>query len=331
MAGITMVYRFEKILLIALITIFGILPMVAYPVFNSLAPKAVSGPSETTDVFIASSALEQLAAVATAFVVKPVYTLIALIVAIVLRKKTDMELKALKWAMLFFFIGENFCAANFLFTQNHDSHLLEYLHSLGMVLSFGFAAFALMEGTDRYALHFSDIKKSCALAGFCRQCHKFEEVSCGLQSALIFFGIAGAVVALMPLGAQLHIVSYNTSIWGAPYTYKHPVVYQLAEIRYYPLLASALFLAASLTLWLKQDNSLHPSKLLFAAAIGVMGFSFFRFIVFQGFRTRLVWMDFWEEITELLYIAAVVAILCYFRRSFFGRQATSDSSEQHHR
>lgn len=86
-------------------------------------------------------------------------------------------------------------------------------HSLGMVLSFGFAAFALMEGIDGYALHYSDAKKSCALTGFCRQCHKFEDVSCGLLSFFIFFGIAGAVVALLPLGAQLHIVSYNTSIF----------------------------------------------------------------------------------------------------------------------
>ena len=312
-----MVYRFEKILLIALITIFGTLPVVAYPVFNSVAPEAAGGILETADVFIVSSAAEQLAAVATAFVIKPIYTIIALLVVVVLWKKTDIELKALKWAMLFFFIGENFCAANFLFTHNHDSHLLEYLHSLGMVLSFGFAAFALMEGIDRYAMHYSDTKKTCALAGFCRQCHKFEDVSCGLQSAFIFFGIAGAVVALMPLGAQLHIVSYSTSIWGTAYTYKHPVVYQLAEIRYYPLLASGLFLAASITVWLKKDNPLHPSKLLFAAATGVMGFSFFRFIVFQGFRTNLVWMDFWEEITEFLYITAVVVILWYFRRSFF--------------
>ena len=191
MAGIAMVCRLEKLLLIALITVFGILPLIVYPVYNSKAPKAASGPPEKADVFIVSSPTEQLAAVATAFVVKPVYTLIALIVALVLWKKADIELKALKWAMLFFFFGENFCAANFLFTYSHDSHLLEYLHSLGMVLSFGFAAFALLEGIDRYALHYSDTNKTCALAGFCRRCHKFEDVSCGLQSAFIFFGIAG--------------------------------------------------------------------------------------------------------------------------------------------
>ena len=163
------------------------------------------------------STLEQLAAVSTAFVVKPVYTIIALIIAIALWNKRDLELNALNWAMLFFFAGENFCAANYLFTQNHDSHLLEYLHSLGMVLSFGFGAFALMEGIDRHALHYSDAKKNCGLAGFCRQCHKFEDVSCGLQSVIIFFGIAAAVVALLPLA--LNFISHPIKpVSGEPHT-----------------------------------------------------------------------------------------------------------------
>ena len=322
-----MVYRFEKVLLIALILVFGLLPIIVYPLMTSVTPLPADSPGKNAETFIASSAFEQLAAVATAFVIKPVYTLIALATAIILRNKKELELRALKWSMLFFFMGENFCAANYLFTHNHDSYLLEYLHSLGMVLSFGFAAFAFMEGIDRRALHYSDAKNSCGLSGFCRQCHKFEDVSCGLKSAFIFFGFAGAVIALLPLAGQLHIISYNTIIWGTPYTYKHPAVYQLAEIRYYPLLASALFLAASLTLWRKDETPLHPSKLLFAAAIGVMGFSLFRFIVFQGFRTRLVWMDFWEEITEFIYIAAIVAILWYFRRSLFALQAGSKSAK----
>jgi hypothetical protein len=322
-----MVYRFEKVLLIALILVFGLFPIIAYPLLTGVTALPADGPEKNTETFIASSAFEQLAAVATAFVIKPVYTLIALAIAIILWNKKELELKALKWSMLCFFMGENFCAANYLFTQNHDSYLLEYLHSLGMVLSFGFAAFALMEGIDRRALYYSDAKKSCGFSGFCRQCHKFEDVPCGLQSILVFFGFACAIVAMLPLAAQIHIISYDTIIWGTPYTYKHPVVYQLAEIRYYPVLASALFLAASLTLWRKDENPLHPYKLLFAAAIGVMGFSLFRFIVFQGFRTRLVWMDFWEEITEFIYIAAIVAILWYFRRSLFALQVGSKSAK----
>ena len=145
-----MVYRFEKILLVLLIAVFGLLPLIAYPLITGISEVPVEGADNKNQTFLVSSAFEQLAAVATGFVVKPIYTVVALIIAIVLWKKTDLELKALKWAMLFFFAGENFCAANYLFTQNHDSHLLEYLHSLGMVLSFGFAAFATVEGIDRH-------------------------------------------------------------------------------------------------------------------------------------------------------------------------------------
>ena len=109
------------------------------------------------------SFFEQSAAVATAFLIKPIYTILAFLIFIFLWKKVEPELKALKWSMIFFFVGENFCAANFLFTENHDVYLFEYFHSLGMVLSFGFASFALVEGIDRYAIHFSESDKKCSL------------------------------------------------------------------------------------------------------------------------------------------------------------------------
>jgi hypothetical protein len=136
MTGNTMVYRFEKILLVILIAVFGLLPLIAYPLITGMSEVPLQGVDNKDQAFLVLSAFEQLAAVATGFVVKPIYTVAVLIIAIVLWKKTDLELKALKWAMLFFFAGENFCAANYLFTENHDSNLLEYLHSLGMVLSF---------------------------------------------------------------------------------------------------------------------------------------------------------------------------------------------------
>lgn len=317
-----MMSQFEKILLIILISVFGIFPPFAYLMLSNISAEVSTGAqdilhSDNGVIFISSSAFEQLAAILTAFVVKPIYTILALFIAVFLWKKTEIELKALKWSMIFFFLGENFCAANFLFTENHDSHMLEYLHSLGMVLSFGFATYALIEGIDQNALHYSEPKKTCSLTSFCRQCHKYENASCGLQSFFIFLGIAGAIVALMPLSAELHLVSYNTTIWGTLYNYNHPIVYQLVEVRYYPFLAAALFLAASLTLWCKRENPLQPSKLLFAAALGVMGFSFFRFIVFHGFRTKLVWMDFWEEVTEFVYVMAVILMLWIFRSQLF--------------
>ena len=130
----------------------------------------------------------------------------------------------------------------------------------------------------------------------------------------------------MPLSAELHFVSYNTKIWDTLYNYSHPLVYQLVEVRYFPVLASVFFLVAVLIIKMKSRDPLHPAKLFFAGAIGTAGFSLFRFIVFQGYRDNLVWMDFWEEITEFLFIAGVVVILWYFRRSLFGSKAASKSA-----
>jgi len=243
--------------------------------------------------------------------------LTSFLIAILLWKRSELLLKSLKWAMIFFFIGESFCAANYLFTENHDAHLLEYLHGLGMVLSFGFIAYALLEWIDQYALHYSEPGRKCSLSGFCRHCAKYQDVSCGLQSLLVYLGFAGTLIALMPITAQLYTISYNTQIWGTPYNYNHPIIYQLAEVRYYPALASVMFLTAALILKFKPHKPLHPSKIFFAGAIGAFGFSLFRFLVFQGYRDNLVWMDFWEETTEFLYIAGVVVILWYFRRALF--------------
>lgn len=304
-------YHYEKLLVFALIAVFGILLPISY-YFSSGIP-ADAGSAE----FRPSSAIEQHAAVLTAFVVKPGYMLTSFLVAVLLWKRSELVLKSLKWSMVFFFIGESFCAANYLFTENHDAYLLEYMHGLGMVLSFGFVAYALFEWIDRYALHYSEPAKTCSIAGFCRRCAKYEDISCGLHSLFVYLGFAGALIALMPLTARIYTSSYGTEIWGTPYNYNHPVIYQLAEIRYYPVLASAMFLTAALLLKFKHHNPLHPSKVFFAGAIGAFGFSLFRFLVFQGYRDNLVWMDFWEETTEFLYIAGVVLILWHFRRTLF--------------
>jgi hypothetical protein len=314
-----MIFRFEKIIMVLLIVIFGLAPSFVFLIFHN-AP-IINSNSQVG--FQGSSYFEQSAAVATAFLIKPIYTILALIIFIVLWKRVEPELKALKWSMIFFFIGENFCAANFLFTENHDVYLLEYFHSLGMVLSFGFASFALIEGIDRYAIHLTEPDKKCSFSAFCRRCIKYEPVTCGVQSFLIFVGIAGALVALMPLSAELHVVSYNTKIWGTSYNYNHPIIYQLFEFRYFPLLASGLFSAAALILWFGRHNRLHQSKMIFAAAIGPFVFSLFRFIVFHGYRTNLVWMDFWEEITEFIFILGVISVLWFFRRSLFKRDSES--------
>lgn len=312
-----MIFRHEKIIMALLILVFGLAPAFLFLSVD----KTPATNSDSRVGFQVSSYFEQSVAVAAAFLVKPIYTILAFIISIVLWKRAEPELKALKWSMVFFFVGENFCAANFLFTENHDVYLLEYFHSLGMVLSFGFAAFALLEGLDRYAIHFTEPEKKCSFSAFCRRCIKYEPVACGLQSALIFVGIAGALVALMPLSAELQVVSYDTRIWGTAYNYNHPIIYQLFEFRYFPLLASGLFFAAALILWFGRHNRLRLSKMIFAAAVGPFGFSVLRLVVFHGYRSNLVWMDFWEEITEFIFILGVISVLWFFRRSLFRRES----------
>ena len=172
-------YRYETLLVAILIAVFGMILPIGYYFINS-----IPGDPGLAD-FRSSSMIEQHAAVLTAFVVKPIYMLTSLLIAILLWKRSASVLKSLKWAMIFFFIGESFCAANYLFAEKHDAHLLEYLHGLGMVLSFGFVAYALFEWIDQYALHYSEPGKKCSLSGFCRQCAKYEDVSCGLQSLYV--------------------------------------------------------------------------------------------------------------------------------------------------
>ena len=79
------------------------------------------------------------------FVVKPIYTLLSLMVIVVLWNSASSDLVALKWGMLFFFVGENICAINVLVFKE-TSYLLEYGHSIGMVICLGFVTYAMLEG-----------------------------------------------------------------------------------------------------------------------------------------------------------------------------------------
>lgn len=61
--------------------------------------------------------------------------------------------------------------------------------------------------------------------------------------------------APMPLFAELKMVSYNTKIWGTFYNYSHPVIYQVFEVRYCPIIASAAFASAAFTLLIKKTDN----------------------------------------------------------------------------
>jgi len=269
-----------------------------------------------------SSRVEQWAAALSGFVVKPFYMLLSLVLIVWLWRSAAPDLAALRRSMAAFLVGEGFCAANYLFFRD-QSHLAEFLHSYGMVLAFGFAAWAILEGLDRRLVGFSDPERRCAALPLCGPCVKHAEVSCGLKRVFILLIPCAIVLGLMPLTAEPEMVSYNTAIFGAPYNWSHATVYQLFEMRFCPLYGIALLAAALLVLLARGLRGVPAAKLLFAAGLGPVGFGLFRLFLFGPYRDNLVWFAFWEEITELIFIVGAAAVLWIFRARLFANPGES--------
>ncbi|MGE5608610.1 MAG: rhodanese-like domain-containing protein [Bacillota bacterium] len=267
--------------------------------------------------FRPSPAHEQWAVVLTFFGVKALYSLLAAAIALVLWRRTEPDLSALRFAMIFFFIGEAFCFINVMVFFEH-SFLLEHLHSVGMVLAFAYSTYALLAGLDRHLIHYSDDTR-CAATGLCRVCIKHAPVPCGLRRLFMVLIPATALIAAIPLFASLRDLAYNTRILGILHSYRHPIIHQLYELRYLPILSMTL-LAACLLVLIRERHPVSLSKILFSAAVGAAGFSLFRLFLVASFIDNQVWFAAWEETTELLYIATAAAILLIFPRTLLGSE-----------
>lgn len=259
---------------------------------------------------------EQLLAVISGFGIKSIYTLLSLVIFIVLWRSKSPDLIALRWAMIFFFIGENCCAINY-FVFTDKSYFFEYLHSYGMLLSFGFATYAIFEGIDRRILMLSEPNKKCAALSLCRKCIKYEKVPCGLKRTFLMIIPASILLAFMPLCSDWHNNSYNTMILGTFYNYAHRIIYQQFENIYCPTAAIILLAISLFILLLKKNDSLPLAKIFFAAGIGPLGFGMLRSILAGMYSQNMVWLNFWEELTELLFIVGVCFILWVFHQSLF--------------
>lgn len=260
-----------------------------------------------------SSLVEQWTAVVTGFAIKPFYTLLALLVIVLLWPQKATDLAALRWGLIAFFVGENFCAANYVIFAE-QSVVMEYLHSYGMVVCFGMVVYALFEGIDQRLLHLSDPDSRCAAMGLCRRCMKHAQAPCGLKRLFLFLIPALMAIAPAPFCAEFVLTSYNTSILGSFYNYSHAVVHQIFEVRYLPGVALLLLTVSWAILWAKP-NGMAWSKIFFAAGTGAMGFSLFRLVLLDVYRDNLVWFAAWEELTELLFVLGVAVVLWVFRES----------------
>jgi rhodanese-related sulfurtransferase len=268
---------------------------------------------------------EQAAAVIAFFFFKPIYELLSLMIIVLLWKSREVDLTALRWGMIFFFLGENACALNY-FAFRENSYLAEYLHGYGMMLCFAFTAYALIEGLDRRLLFFSDPQKRCAATALCGRCSKFGEAPC--RFVQVFRAITGGlmIVSLMLITAGWQTTAYNTVVFRQLYNYAHLWIYQLNENVYCGTAASAMFGISLLLLCVKKENAVAWAKIAFAAGIGAFGFGFLRMILGAAYDQNRVWFLFWEETTELLFIIFLCMTLCIFRDGLLPRKGISLSS-----
>jgi hypothetical protein len=246
------------------------------------------------------------------------------VLIIPLLKRNSSALVSLKWALVCFLVGEAFCALNCMVFQ-HESHLSEFLHGYGMVLCFAFASYAMIEGIDQRLLNYTDPKRKCIALGLCKNCIKYTDAPCGFQRMLYFLIASAIILGFMPFGGELRATSYNSMIHGVFYNYSHPVIYQIFETRYCPIYAIVMFVAVFLVLLAQKGDADRIFKLTVAAGLGSLGFAFFRFVLVQAFYENLVWFDFWEELTELLFVLDVGLVLWVFRHDLFRNEAGEQS------
>jgi rhodanese-related sulfurtransferase len=258
---------------------------------------------------------EQAAAALALLWIKPSYMLLSAVAAFVLLRRKAVDLHILGWGLLVFLIGEVFCAINYILLKD-NSYFAEYVHSLSMALAFGLTAYALMEGLDERLVHFSQKDKHCAMLPVCGPCIKYQAVRCGIRRIAQFSSVALIVLAIIPLLSSFSYIAYNTRIGPVYHYYVRPVVHQWFEARYSPGLAIVLISLSLLVLQITPRATIHPlARILFCGGFGFMGFAMFRVMLGMIYAETLVWATFWEEITELMFIGAVIYILLVFRHT----------------
>ena len=292
-------------------TVFVLAAAGVLPVLQFQAANPTVGIKPATQLHL-PPALQWLTVV-TAFFIKPLYMALSLLLAWFLRRRREADLSALKWAMIFFFAGELFCAFNYLFF-NEGSYPAEHLHMFGMALAFGLTILAAAEFMDGRIVHFSAEARNCSLLAACGKCYKDAPVACSLRMVFIIVLPCLALLCALPLLVPVRFAAQGAVILGTPYTYAHPALYQLFETRYSPLLAALFFTAALLAFLLRRERAWSTAKLFFAAGAGFLSFAFFRLVLFSLFRERLYWFVIWEEWSEMMFIAALWLVILLFRK-----------------
>lgn len=294
------------VILGALFPLFVLLIISRYLGYSSL--EIMYSPDNIPVTQTSFSITEQLLICITAFGVKPLYELIAIIIVIKTWKDKDPGITALRYGLLAFFIGENCCALNYLLF-NEGSFTLEHLHLYGMLLCFSFFMYSVLISLDQKILHYSLTDKPCRLQYFCKHCYKYSPVPCTITRIYKMFSVAMIVVTLLPVSTKLGSYFVAGDVFGSNVIFGHSIAQQLLETKIYPAFSILFFAASWSILYLEKEKGLKKAKIALSLGLGSIGFSFMRFIVFWGFDQNPIWANIWEETTELVFIFAVFYFL----------------------
>ena len=190
------------------------------------------------------------------------------------------------------------------------------MHSYSMAVAFALAAYALLEGLDERLVHFSRADKQCAMLPVCGPCVKYQAVRCGIRRIAQLMSVLLVVLALIPLLSPFSYTAYNTQVGPVIHYYVRPAVQQWFEARYSPWIAILLVGLALLVMLLTPRATIHPlARLLLCGSVGFLGFAVFRVTLGMIYAEALIWATFWEELTELMFVVAVIYLLWVFQRT----------------
>ena len=129
-----------------------------------------------------------------------------------------------------------------------------------------------------------------------------------------FASLALIALSFIPLLSPFSYTAYNTQVGMIDHYYVRPVVHQWYEARYNPMVAILLIGLALLVMQRTAFITLHPlARAFFCLGAGFFGFGMFRVTLGMVYAEALMWATFWEELTELLFVAAVIYISWAFR------------------
>ena len=261
---------------------------------------------------LALSRFEQTALVVAAFGFKPTYMLLSLALILWLWPRREGGLDLARYGLVAFLAGEWLCAANFT-TTSGSSVLLEVGHQLGMVVGSALIPWGFFVLFDERVLRFTDATAPCFAVRLCKECWKRAPVSCGMHRVMLLAAPVLALVSLAPLCVGVRPIDVTVPIFGTDVSYRTAFGVLLPELRAYPVGACAALAVTAVLLW-RGRHGLRAAERTFFIGIGFMIFSLFRFTLIEAYRTVPVWMDFWEETTELASIVGVGVFLLAFRR-----------------